>query len=628
MLVNITEYFIESGREWQVGQNPDVPREVAAMWIADGKATADTDGVRNQSPVSGGGNGYRTVLFGDSMVDTYESVVSPVTGAYNSATGDLTITYAGHQQAVGWYATPWLRGSTYPVPNGLLKAKITSVIDSSNFVLNVGAGRNLPASDANWRYRPESWRSAQAFATWLQGVSNQRFNILHNGGGSGDTAAEALLRIKENCLDFAPDLVICQMPGVNDTSGSFTTRSLDAIVADRHAIVDRIVGSGARLVLLTTTPVQTGEVGRANLLAMSRVAEMNRRLVEYCRGKGGVRIFDAYGLIVDPANTTGLAKSSLGYLRTTDNIHYSMRGGRACGEALWAAIQNDFPAAIDPLPKTVLDGMTASALTLSAVTVAGGICSATASAANVRVGDRFKVWGGSAPAFNEFVTIASAVGTAITFNCARTAGSVTGTIRMSAAANMVDNPLFTTATGGTVVAPGTGTLPSGVKVVQTTGSPAFVCSVPSRSDGIGNDVQVVITPAAAGNQVGIVADYNWTNPAGTVAWPLQIAAGRRYVFEGELSLSGVGGSNLTELRPVVEITLDGTAQKTYGLHGYNDGPCLNTDMTAFHFRTAPFVVPPFSACTSMGWGFYLTFSASGTAVTVKLGRLRLVEYEA
>lgn len=57
MLVNITEYFIEAGREWKVGQNPDVPREVAARWIADGKATADTDGARNQFPVSGGGGG-------------------------------------------------------------------------------------------------------------------------------------------------------------------------------------------------------------------------------------------------------------------------------------------------------------------------------------------------------------------------------------------------------------------------------------------------------------------------------------------------------------------------------------------------------------------------------------------
>ena len=68
MLVNITEHFIESGREWQVGQNPDVPREVAAMWIADGKATADTDGVRNQSPVSGGGAVAPTAVTGADVL--------------------------------------------------------------------------------------------------------------------------------------------------------------------------------------------------------------------------------------------------------------------------------------------------------------------------------------------------------------------------------------------------------------------------------------------------------------------------------------------------------------------------------------------------------------------------------
>lgn len=87
MLVNITEHFIESDREWQVGQNPDVPREVAARWIADGKATADTDGVRNQSPVSGGGNGNgiaETVLskYGKTALDITLASVVP-TGATN-----------------------------------------------------------------------------------------------------------------------------------------------------------------------------------------------------------------------------------------------------------------------------------------------------------------------------------------------------------------------------------------------------------------------------------------------------------------------------------------------------------------------------------------------------------------
>ena len=57
MLVNITQYFIEAGREWAAGSNPDVPRETAERWIAEGKASTDTDGVRDQSSVSGGGGG-------------------------------------------------------------------------------------------------------------------------------------------------------------------------------------------------------------------------------------------------------------------------------------------------------------------------------------------------------------------------------------------------------------------------------------------------------------------------------------------------------------------------------------------------------------------------------------------
>lgn len=53
-----------------------------------------------QALVSGAGNGYRTVLFGDSMVDTYETIVANAACAYNATTGDLTVTSAGHQQAV------------------------------------------------------------------------------------------------------------------------------------------------------------------------------------------------------------------------------------------------------------------------------------------------------------------------------------------------------------------------------------------------------------------------------------------------------------------------------------------------------------------------------------------------
>ena len=578
---------------------------------------------RLQSLVSGAGNGYRTVLFGDSMVDTYETVVSGVTCAYDSATGILTVTYSGHQQAVGWYVTIWNRN--FPAANKLFRRAVLTVADANTFTVNIGAGLTINASDANWRYRPESWRSAQNFVQWMQGASNHRFNIIYNGGASGDRADEALARLQVDCLAYQPDLVICQMPGVNDTGAANTTRSLEQIVTDRHAIVDQIVAAGIRLVILTTTPVNTGEA-RANLVAMMRVVEMNRRLIEYCRGKGGVWVFDAHGLVVDPASATGLALSSLGYLRTTDNIHYSMRGGRAIGEALWTAIKNTFAAKPDSLPKSVLDARATSVVTLSSVTVSNGVCSATASQSNLRVGDRYKVWGGTA-AFNEYVTLASVAGTAITFSCAHADGSVTGTVSMSPAANMIDTPLWTTATGGTLAGGVTGVAASGIKAQITAGSPTVVASVVSRSDGLGNDQQLVITAAAASNAVSLEADFNWAASGGSVNWPGQVKAGRRYVFEGELSMSGVSGSNVSEIRPVVSVTVDGTTYLSYALNGYADGPTLNTDLTAHHFRTAPMVLPAGASITNFKWQFVLLFSAAGTALTVKLGRCRLSEAE-
>jgi hypothetical protein len=47
MLVNIAQTFDFNGRRWITGENPDVDRAIALRWIAEGKATADTDGVQD-----------------------------------------------------------------------------------------------------------------------------------------------------------------------------------------------------------------------------------------------------------------------------------------------------------------------------------------------------------------------------------------------------------------------------------------------------------------------------------------------------------------------------------------------------------------------------------------------------
>ena len=196
--------------------------DVTGIRLSDGTTRPFLSAAQSAAVAAGGvASGYRTVLFGDSMVDTYETLVVGVSCAYNAASGDLVVTSAGHQQAVGWLLTIWNRNYGYPSPNGLFRVSVTSVQDANTFTVNIGRSRSLlPVSDANWRYRPESWRSAQAFVPWLQSASNQRFNVIYNGGAAGDRADEALSRVQADCLAYLPQVVICQMPGVNDVSPS------------------------------------------------------------------------------------------------------------------------------------------------------------------------------------------------------------------------------------------------------------------------------------------------------------------------------------------------------------------------------------------------------------------------
>lgn len=620
----------ERGAQLLAGTTCTVSDELAMQLIGSGYAVdadAATRPVRGQANFAPGNQsaplprqGYRTVLFGDSMVDTYETVVSGVTSTYDRTTGILTVSSTGHQQAVGWRVTTWNR--EIAAANRLFVRPVLTVADANTFTINIGAGLNIAASNADWRYRPESWRSAQHFIQWMQGACGHRFNIIYNGGASGDRADEALARIQVDCLDYAPDVVICQMPGINDLSSTYTTRDVESIVADRHAIVDRITASGARLIALTTTGVVTGH-SQATINSAGKVREMNKRLVEYCKDRPNVVIFDAWKATNDPTSATGNAVAA--YHRSTDLIHYSMRGGRLVGEALWAQIAPLFPSNHSTLPASVIDSFTASALTLSSISITSGICSATASATGLRVGERRKVTWGTA-ATSEYVTILSASGTAITFATTNT-GSTAGTVRIGGITNMIDTPLWTTATGGTLAGGVTGVAASGVKAIINTGSPVVVASVVARGDGLGNDQQLVITAAAAGNSVDLEADFNWAASGGSVNWPGQVKAGRKYVFEGELTLSGVSGSNVSEIRPCIVAVIDGTTYTMYALNGYADGAALNSDLTAYHFRTAPMVLPAGTSITNFKWLLLFQFSAAGTALTVKMGRCRLDEFE-
>lgn len=561
--------------------------------------------------------GYRTVMFGDSMTDTYETVNSGLTASYDAASGDLTLTVTGHQQAVGWYVRVWNRGNTSTIKGRRLAVK--TVVDANTLVVNWGTiSGTVPTT--LWFLRPESWRSAQAVVPWLQAVSGQRFQIVWNGAQSGDTTANAIDRIESDCLAYQPRVVIMQMPGINDTSTGNGNIAEDTIAANQQTIVDRILYSGAALILLNVTPVASGE-GRGTLTNMQRVARLNQRLRDYCQGKPGIFFFDAYKRIVDPANSTGLALAN--YLRSTDFIHYSMRGGRYQAEQLWAQISSAFPSDSSSLPTSMIDNYWASALTLTVVTRTNGVVTATSATHGLQVGERLKLTGGSA-SFNEYVTI-TAVPTVNTMQFTTVGGSdgsITGTILLGRSNNLVPNHLLTTATGGSLVSGPTGTAAGNIRVEITAGSPTVVASVPARSDGFGNNQQVVITAAAASNTVAITSDF--TTYSTTL--PAIIKSGRTYVAEFDLALSGVSGSNLTEILANIQSNVGGTVYQVYALNGYAEGANLNTDATSLHIRTAPMVLPS-GTPTTMKWVIQFRFSALGTALTATIGRIALRESE-
>ena len=189
MLVNITEHFVESGREWQVGQNPDVPREVAAMWIADGKATADTDGVRNQSPVSGGGGAWGAVtgtledqtdlqaaLDAKQVVLVSASNIKTINGASILGSGDMsvalntTVTLEHLPSTTAWAAT--ITPASYVSRFGF----------SSNIAITVTvAGVTSPAANIQIQYSNDAGVSVSSGPTTIGTISangSQTINIV------------------------------------------------------------------------------------------------------------------------------------------------------------------------------------------------------------------------------------------------------------------------------------------------------------------------------------------------------------------------------------------------------------------------------------------------------------------
>lgn len=563
-------------------------------------------------------NGYRTVVFGDSMSETEYGMIVATAAAYSSVTGLLTVTYSNHGQATGWLVRLFNRdyadlkiGRVLPVTR----------IDANTYTVAIPDAPGLPngALSGSTQIRQFSWRGCEGFVTWFNMASGWRFQTLFNGAQSGDTVADALARVDDDCLAYNPEVVLMQMPGINDISaGNGPVQYADTLTAAK-ALIDRIVNTRARLILLNTTPVAASEAaGRGTRQKMARITRYNAEIAAYVAGKSNVIFFDAASRIVNPADADGLAQAAL--LRTApDAIHYSQRGGRLIGEALWQSISSEFPTAAASLPTSVSDDYSSSAVALTSATRANGVVTATLASHGLTSGDTIKLTGGTSTVFNDWVVVTVIDSASFSFLHAGVDGACTGTIKFAQSNNLFRNCLATTATGGSVIAPITGVAASGFRLENTAGAATGVGSVVARSDGYGNSQRAVITAGAANDTLRISNNYTEY----TTDLPAQVKAGRSYYAEANIKLTNVAGSNLSEIRFNIEATVDGVVYQSYSLIGYSLGPNINTDAD-FHARTATIVMPA-GVVTIVRVSLYLRFSAAGTALTAEMGRVALRE---
>lgn len=292
--------------------------------------------------------------------------------------------------------------------------------------------------------------------------------------------------------------------------------NLMALKPRAEQIIDTLLRTGAQMIYILGDCAPDSGAGQSKYEA-SRQQLMNRYFSHLCqtKGAGQLRYVPIDQVRMDPTDAAmgGVAD------RFVDTIHNSYKG--AWYEALF--LKNQIGAELtqrfyhDRLIFQAGDTYTNLKIAATSLQSTGGIM--TVFLANgsgyaynyIQKGDTvaLHVPNASGLQFGGTYRVLSHSDTQITMACA-VEGSYTGTINVSAAANMFDNPLFTTTTGGSATGSGsvTGNVPANVEINVPAGSTCTVTTTPhtdasGAATGFGNWFECSFS-LAAGTEAGVI----------------------------------------------------------------------------------------------------------------------------
>lgn len=567
---------------------------------------------------------YRAVLFGDSMTSQMFVDTTASSASYNRSSGVLTITDSSHGLATGWTVDVFNR--SYASIKKFVTRTVTR-IDANTYSVDLGAaGGSLPDGTLSGTtfVRVRTRVSANGWFTWLQIASGYKFDVVFNGAQSGDITADCIARINSHCLDYSPDVVFMQIPGINDMSTSNGPVAEETIWTNQKTIIDTILGAGATLVLLTLTPVLSSEA-RATLQNMARVQRLNKRIQAYALGKKNLIVVDSWKLAIDSSNATGLALAA--YLKDLagDYIHYNTQGARLVGNAVWTAISGAFPGQYDNAPKSTIDCFLNSSVSLSSVSRTNNVITATGTAHGFLTGEYVKLAGGSSEVLNEWGYVTRVDANTVTFPSIGPNGSISGTIRMSRCNTISQNPVLATTSGGTVANGVSGTSAGNITSTNhagNTGTLTAAASVVAHPSGYGNVQRLTVTAAALNDLPG----FQQTT---TSLINAEVKAGRKYWFQAYVKIASANWANTaaSELKCRLLANVDGVLYSVFNWDTYSGLPATGALTSDFEgvVRTARMLLPT-GTVSQVYWQIYVRAAGAwSSTVTIDVGQIGIVE---
>jgi hypothetical protein len=565
--------------------------------------------------------GRRAVLLGDSMTAGYTPVVAASTASYNPDTSILSLTYPIALEIVNGTEVYVFNQSYHSIKLKKRRRITKTGFNTFTVALNVDfTHTDLPRGPLSGTTYVSftNASSADSWVNWMQMRNGQPFEIVNNGAQGGATVQDCLNMLQEQVFDYSPDVAIMQCPGINDVQGGYGVETIWERIKilfkslELHSIY-AIVG--------TITPVHEGQLS-ATRQKMARVAELNRKIKDYYRGRRTGRVVDHWSVVVDPTNANGFAKDQI--LKTTDNIHYQAPGAFAVSKLYDTTLADLGYSAVDTRPSSAIECFSASAITANSVVVSGGFATFYAADHGFAIGEAVYIKGATSLGINGRQTILTSTSGFFTFSAAAPEGKATGTIKAARSNNIFNNPVLASASGGVVQYGVTGTAGEGMFVrnqLLTPGGVTGVASVIPHPEGWGNMQRLEISAAAAGDKPGF-------NTAVTALRGLDVTPRRQYALEADLRIASANWANT--LVSHFEARL---VAITASLESYSTGAEISlgltagifTEDTALHIRTLPFIMPD-----EVITGFYAVVSLRAGAkwtsnLTMDLGRIRIAD---